>query len=146
MRAKKRWHRLNGNLLSCVRQSRRVRCAIILTIALSAMSCTSSRSVSRQSEVQHARHSESVRVDSLVYRDTVIYSFRSDTVFVERTRYRDRYTRDTVRLSDTVQVSEIKEIEKVKRATDWRGLICIFGFVALSLLIIRVLMKCRVLK
>lgn len=110
------------------------------------MSCTSSRSVSRQSEVQHARHSESVRVDSLVYRDTVIYSFRSDTVFIERTRYRDRYTRDTVRLTDTVQVSEIKEIEKVKRATDWRGLIWISGFVALSLLIIRVLIKCRVLK
>ena len=134
-------------LRNFAKSSRRARLVLIPMIALCVTSCTSSKIASRESKEEvHARHSEVIRVDSLVYRDSVIYSLRNDTVLIERVKYRDRFRLDTVRLCDTVKVSEIKKVEKVKRVTDWQSVIWFCGFVALISLIIRIIRKCRVLR
>lgn len=68
--------------------------------------------------------------DSIVVRDTLIYKVSGDTIRIERIKWRDRFVRDTVIVSDTVRVSEIKEIEKEKKVIDWWGSILFCGLIA----------------
>jgi hypothetical protein len=65
-----------------------------------------------------------------VVRDTLIYKVSGDTIRIEQIKWRDRFVRDTVRISDTVRVSEIKEIEKEKKVIDWWGCLMFCGLIA----------------
>ena len=62
-------------------------------------------------------------------RDTLIYKVSGDTIRIEHVKWRERFVRDTVRISDTVRVENIKEIEKEKKVIDWWGSLLFCGLV-----------------
>ena len=85
----------------------------------------------RQQDNETIRRQEvSILRDSIVVRDTLIYKVSGDTIRVEQVKWRERFVRDTVRISDTVRVSEIKEIEKEKKVIDWWGSLMFCGLIA----------------
>lgn len=85
----------------------------------------------RQQDNETTRRQEvSVMRDSIVVRDTLIYKESGDTIRIEQVKWRERWLRDTVRISDTVRVSEIKEIEKEKKVIDWWGSLMFCGLIA----------------
>lgn len=63
-------------------------------------------------------------------RDTIIYKVSGDTVIIEQVKWRERFVRDTVRISDTVRVENIREIEKEKKVIDWWGCLLFCGLIA----------------
>lgn len=62
-------------------------------------------------------------------RDTIRYKVSGDTVIIEQVKWRERFVRDTVRISDTVRVENIREIEKEKKVIDWWGCLAFCGLV-----------------
>lgn len=62
-------------------------------------------------------------------RDTIIYKVSGDTVIIEQVKWRERFVRDTVRISDTVRVENIREIEKEKKVIDWWGCLAFCGLI-----------------
>lgn len=82
---------------------------------------------------ERAEHRQSVRVDSLVVRDTVRLSQRGDTVFVEEIRWRERYRADTLRVHDTIREVSLERVETVKteRVRSWREVVIVSAVLAL---------------
>jgi hypothetical protein len=130
MNIRRKWQAYAERLLSSERLLRRLRVAIIATFALFAMSCNAVKTTRQQDNETTRRQEVSVLRDSIVVRDTLIYKVSGDTIRIEQIKWRDRFVRDTVRISDTVRVSEIKEIKKEKKVIDWWGCLSFCGLVA----------------
>lgn len=85
----------------------------------------------RQRDNETIRRQEvSVLRDSIVVRDTVVYTVSGDTIRIEQVKWRERFVIDTVRISDTVRVENIREIEKEKKVIDWWGSLMFCGLIA----------------
>lgn len=76
-----------------------------------------------------------VKIDSIVYRDSIYYQIKNDTVLLTQKVYCDRWMKDTVRMFDTVRIEDVKTIVKREtvRKTDWRKTI-VYSVIGTALL------------
>ena len=130
-----RWLRSSERWQDFARLSRRVRLAIMLTIALFVASCKSSKQTSElRSNVQYR---DVVKIDSVVVRDTIKYYTAGDTVFVEKARWRWLSKIDTVVVRDTVERVKTQVIKETERVANWSGWLLAAVFAALVFIVIK---------
>lgn len=94
-----------------------------LIFMLSGFSC--SRSIVRVPEV-HTEEKTKVMTDSIYIHDSVFVMQKGDTIYISKTRYRDRIkaTTDTIKQTDSVPypvevIKEIHRANKYERFTSW---------------------------
>lgn len=88
-------------------------CCLLLLIAVLLFGCKSTKPIVTVPEVHnqyngHDRDHSSARGDSIHIRDSIIYRWKHDTLFVDRwhTEFRDRWRHDTLTLRDSIHVND----------------------------------------
>ncbi|MCQ2327008.1 MAG: hypothetical protein MJZ71_05535 [Bacteroidales bacterium] len=99
--------------------------------------------MSKREEISQRYSSQ--KQDSIVYRDSIWYRVKGDTVYVSQVRYTDRWKVDTLRQMDTIRVEREKEIknEKIERKTDWKKTIVAAIVLSMLPIVVRIVKRIR---
>ena len=88
-------------------------CCLLFLIAVLLFGCKSTKPIVTVPEIHnqyngHDRDHSSARGDSIHIRDSIIYRWKHDTLFVDRwhTEFRDRWRHDTLTLRDSIHVND----------------------------------------
>ena len=88
-------------------------CCLLLLIAVLLFGCKTQQQIVTVPEIHnqyngHDRDHSSARGDSIHIRDSIIYRWKHDTLFVDRghTEFRDRGRHDTLTLRDSIHVND----------------------------------------
>lgn len=62
-----------------------------------------------------------VKIDSVIYRDSIWLEKKNDTVYLTHNTYKDRWHKDTIQRTDTLRVEKDKMVvqKEIVRKTDW---------------------------
>lgn len=88
-------------------------CCLLFLIAVLLFGCKTQQQIVTVPEIHnqyngHDRDHSSARGDSIHIRDSIIYRWKHDTLFVDRwhTEFRDRWRHDTLTLRDSIHVND----------------------------------------
>lgn len=122
---------------------------IILAVVATLIGCSTKRGVVERMS-RDTVYLSKVQYDS-IYVDNILHSYqRSDTVFLERTRYEYKYKihTDTIfrtRVDSIPVVNEVEVVTKVSYIPWWSKALSWMGVIFLSLIIFLIITKYRIL-
>lgn len=103
----------------CVRLSTKLTVVSGLTVVLLFVSCKApTKSVET---IKSSQDYLTVKIDSVIYRDSIWLEKKNDTVYLTHNTYRDRWHKDTIQRTDTLRVEKDKMVvqKEIVRKTDW---------------------------
>ncbi len=103
----------------CVRLSTKLTVVSGLTVVLLFVSCKApTKSVET---IKSSQDYLTVKIDSVIYRDSIWLEKKNDTVYLTHNTYKDRWHKDTIRRTDTIRVEKDKMVvqKEIVRKTDW---------------------------
>lgn len=91
---------LKREMADCVRLSTKLTVVSGLTVVLLFVSCKApTKSVET---IKRSQDYLTVKIDSVIYRDSIWLEKKNDTVYLTHNTYRDRWHKDTIQRTDTI--------------------------------------------